>query len=192
MSAAPVFFRSAAEFRRWLQKTHDKATEVFVGFYKKDSGREGLTYREALDEALCFGWIDGVRRRVDDLSYTNRFSPRTKRSTWSAINIKRVHELMEAGRMAPPGQRVFEGRDDSRTNLYSYERATCQLPPEYVKLFRGRPKAWTFFAEQPPSYRRVACWYVMSAKKEETRKRRLDALIAVSARSARIGLTPVK
>jgi uncharacterized protein YdeI (YjbR/CyaY-like superfamily) len=192
MSAAPVFFRSAGEFRRWLEKNHDKATEVFVGFYKKDSGRDGITYREALDEALCFGWIDGVRRRVDDRSYTNRFSPRTKRSIWSAVNIKRVHELIAEERMATPGRRVFEGRDESRANLYSYERATCEFPPEYVKLFRARPKAWTFFERQPPSYRRLGCWYVMSAKKEETRQRRLKALIAVSEKSTRIGLAPVK
>jgi uncharacterized protein YdeI (YjbR/CyaY-like superfamily) len=191
LTAAPVFFRSAAEFRRWLQKNHDVATEVFVGFYKKDSGKKGITYREALDEALCFGWIDGVRRRVDDHSYTNRFSPRTKRSIWSAVNIERVHELIAAGRMAPPGKRAFEGRDETRAKLYSYERETCELAPEYQKQFRARGKAWAFFERQPPGYRRLAAWYVMSAKKEETRQRRLARLIADSEKSVRIGLEPV-
>ena len=192
MSAAPMYFRSAAEFRRWLQKNHDRASELFVGFYKKDTGLGGITYQEALDEALCFGWIDGVRRRVDERSYTNRFSPRTKRSTWSAVNIKRVRELIAEGRMAPPGQRAFEGRDETRAKLYSYERATCELLPEHQKQFRARAKAWAFFEQQPAGYRRLAAWYVMSAKKDETRQKRLERLIADSARSSRIGMLQPK
>ena len=193
MSAAPVFFRGAADFRRWLHKHHDRAPEVFVGFYKKDSGKKGITYREALDEALCFGWIDGVRRRVDESSYTNRFSPRTKRSIWSAVNIERVGELRKLGRMAAPGERAFEGRDEARAKQYSYERETCELAPAYQKRFKQQPDAWTFFQAQPPYYRRVASWYVMGAKKEETRLRRLERLIADSKKARRIGmLEPAK
>jgi uncharacterized protein YdeI (YjbR/CyaY-like superfamily) len=182
----PVFFRSAAEFRRWLQKNHDKASEIFVGFYKKDSGAKGITYSEALDEALCFGWIDGVRRRVDERSFTNRFSPRTKRSNWSAINIKRMGELLEAGRVASPGKQAFESRDVERAKQYSYERATCELPPAYKKIVRARPAAWKFLEAQSPYYRRLACWYVMSAKKEETRLARLRTLIDTCASGRRL------
>ena len=186
MSAGPVFFRNAAGFRRWLQKNHDQASELFVGFYRKDSGRKGISYPEAVDEALCFGWIDGVRRRHDGESYINRFSPRNKRSFWSAVNVTRARELIAAGRMAAPGLKAFEARDPQQTSRHSYERENCRLPPAYVKQLRKNAAAWAFFADQPPGYRRMVCWYVMSAKKEDTRQRRLARVIADSAKRQRL------
>jgi uncharacterized protein YdeI (YjbR/CyaY-like superfamily) len=186
--SAPVFFRTAAEFRRWLRKHHDTASEVMVGFYRKASGKGGITYAEALDEALCFGWIDGVRRKLDDDSYTNRFSPRRPRSNWSDVNIKRVGELMAEGRMAAPGKKAFAARDAAREAKYSYERRITELDPESRREFRRRPTAWKFFEAQPPSYRRLICNYVMSAKKDETRRRRLDRVVAVSGALKRLNL----
>ncbi|MGH9308875.1 MAG: YdeI/OmpD-associated family protein [Vicinamibacterales bacterium] len=186
MTADPVFFKSAAAFRRWLQKNHDRALEVVVGFYRKDSGKKGISYPEALDEALCFGWIDGVRRRHDEESYVNRFSPRKKRSLWSAVNVRRAGELIAAGRMAAPGLKAFEARDAERSRQYSYERETCELPPAYVRELRKARRAWAFFKAQSPYYRRMASWFVMSAKTEETRQRRLARVIADSAKGQRI------
>jgi uncharacterized protein YdeI (YjbR/CyaY-like superfamily) len=183
-----MFFKSPAEFRTWLSRNHASATEVWIGFYRKDSGKKGISYSEALDEALCFGWIDGVRKRVDAISYTNRFSPRQPRSIWSAINIRRVAELTKAGRMDPAGLQVFQNRDGERSKLYSYERENCQLEPALLRRFRSNGKAWEFFESQSPSYRRTVTWWIMSARKEDTRWRRLDVLIADSARGRRLGL----
>lgn len=183
-----VFFRSAAEFRRWLQKHHDLRDELWVGFYKKASGKSGITYPEAVDRALCFGWIDGVRRSIDAISFTNRFSPRTARSTWSLINIRRVGELTKLGMMAPPGLAAFKARDPKRSGKYSFENRPQSLTPAFEKTFRANKEAWAFFASQPPGYRRVAIWFVMSAVKMETRERRLSTLIDDSARRCRLGL----
>ena len=186
MSGEPVFFATPAAFRRWLHRHHATATELLDGFYRKDSGRKSITYPEALDEALCYGWIDGVRRRLDADSYVQRFTPRTKRSIWSAINIGHVERLTREGRMAPAGVRAFEGRDPKRAQEYSYERATCALEPAQEQTFRKNRGAWAFFSAQPPSYRRVACWYVIGAKRPETRERRLRQLIDDSARGRRL------
>jgi uncharacterized protein YdeI (YjbR/CyaY-like superfamily) len=183
-----TFFRSANEFRRWLTKHHDTATELWVGFYRKDSGRTGISYSDAVDEALCFGWIDGIRKKVDASSYTNRFTPRKARSIWSAVNIKRVEALTASGRMAPPGARVFATRDPRRAQRYSFEQRPQELSGEYARRFKAHPDAWTFFSSQPPSYRRVATWWVVSAVKEETRLRRLQALIESSKARQRFGL----
>ena len=183
-----LFCKSAAAFRAWLARHHASAPEVWIGFYKKDSGRKGITYSEALDEALCFGWIDGVRKRVDAISYTNRFSPRTARSIWSAVNVRRVDALTKAGRMDPAGLQVFRNRDVARSKLYSYERDTCELDSALVRRFRSNVEAWEFFESQSPSYRRTVTWWIMSAKKEDTRWRRLDVLIADSAKGRRLGL----
>jgi uncharacterized protein YdeI (YjbR/CyaY-like superfamily) len=184
----PVFFRNGVDFRRWLRKNHDSAAALLVGFYRKESGKKGISYSEALDEALCFGWIDGIRKRWDDVSYTVRFTPRKKRSIWSAVNIKRAGELSAQGRMAPSGLHAFESRDVRRANLSSYERATAGLDPARRREFRRNGAAWTFFEAQPPGYRKIASYYVMSAKKEETRRRRLTHLIEESARGRRLGL----
>jgi uncharacterized protein YdeI (YjbR/CyaY-like superfamily) len=185
----PTFFPTPKHFRAWLQKHHLDASELWVGFYKKGSGRRSITWPESVDEALCVGWIDGIRKSIDDESYMIRFTPRKKGSIWSAVNTRRVKELIEAGRMRPAGLRVFEGRDPKKTNLYSFEqRQAAVLDPAFEKRFKANKAAWRFFQSQPPGYRRVATFYVMSAKQEETRVRRLDALIRDSAAGERIGL----
>jgi uncharacterized protein YdeI (YjbR/CyaY-like superfamily) len=179
-------FANAGTFRKWLARNHNKAAELWVLFYKKDSGRGGITYPEALDEALCFGWIDGVRKRVDDLSYTIRFTPRTRRSVWSAVNIRRVRELMKAGRMDDAGSEAFRERDPARSERYSYEQENPTMDPALVRRFKANRTAWTFFEAQPPSYRRTVTWWIVSAKKDETRCKRLDTLIAQSEKGERI------
>jgi uncharacterized protein YdeI (YjbR/CyaY-like superfamily) len=181
-------FESSQHFRRWLVEHHDKSTELWVAFYKKASGKGGITYSEAVDEALCFGWIDGIKKRVDGLSYTHRFSPRKSKSTWSLINIKRVEGLIAAGRMTPVGQKAFEARVPHRMGIYSFENLPRELDPALQRQFKGNKLAWGFFQAQPPGYRRLANWWVMSAKKDETRQRRLDALVTESAKGLRIGV----
>jgi uncharacterized protein YdeI (YjbR/CyaY-like superfamily) len=151
----PTFFRSSADFRAWLEKNHSSSTELLVGLYRKESGRGGITYPEALDEALCFGWIDGVRKRVDELSYTIRFTPRKLGSIWSAVNTRRFAELAKSGRMHAAGQKEFDQRDRKKTRVYSYEREAARLG-EYEKQFRANKKAWEFYQAQPPGYRRVS------------------------------------
>ena len=183
-----VHFRSAAEFRRWLQKHHDSATELWVGFYNKASGKGGITYAEAVDQALCFGWIDGVRKKIDAASYVNRFSPRKAKSNWSTINIRRVGELIELGMIAAPGLAVFKARDAKRSGVYSFENRPQSLSPRLEKIFKSNAAAWTFFSAQPPGYRRTAIWFVMSAKQEETRDRRLARLIDDSAHGRRLAV----
>ena len=188
-TARVVYFASAKAFAAWLAKHHDREREIMVGFYKKGSGREGLTYREALDVALAYGWIDGVRRRVDDASYTNRFSPRQANSVWSAVNRKRVEELIVAGRMKPPGLAAYERRSDRKRGRYSYEERPTGFEPALEKIFRSHKKAWAFFEAQPPGYRRTAIWYVVSAARDETQRRRLTTLIELCATGRRLALT---
>ena len=182
-----VFFKNAAAFRKWLKSNRGTARELWVGFYRKDSGLQSITYPEAVDEALCFGWIDGVRKKVDERSYTNRFSPRTKRSGWSTINIKRVGELIKAGRMHESGLRAYRERDPNKTRRYSYENQRAPLAPALEKRFRANRDAWTFFQAQSPSYQRLGVWFVNSAAKEETRLRRLDVLIDASSKGRKLG-----
>jgi uncharacterized protein YdeI (YjbR/CyaY-like superfamily) len=182
----PTFFKSPAEFRSWLEKNHAQAGELLLGFHRKESGKPSIAYPEALDEALCFGWIDGVRKRFDQSSYTVRFTPRKPKSIWSAVNIKRVGELMKLERMNRAGQQALDRRDEKKANLYSYERATCELTGAYEKKLRANQQAWKFYQAQPPGYRRTTCWWVMSAKQEETRLRRLAQLIEDSMRGRRI------
>ena len=179
------FFPSPGEFRRWLQKNHARERELWVGFYKKESGRPSLTWPQSVDEALCFGWIDGVRKSVDQTSYTIRFTPRKDKSFWSAVNTRRVAELTKAGRMAPAGRRAFARRDRERTKRYSYERAAAQLTPAEERLFKERPRAWEFFQSLPPSYRRTVVWWVLSAKRDDTRRRRLETVVAAAAKGQR-------
>jgi uncharacterized protein YdeI (YjbR/CyaY-like superfamily) len=183
----PVFFESAAEFRRWLSKHHGNASELLVGFYRKKSSR-GMTYPEALDEALSFGWIDGVRKRFDEESYTIRFTPRKPGSVWSQVNIRRARELISLRKMRAPGLHAFQLRDEQKTKQYSYERAQAQFDPALEALLRANPKAAAFFDAQPPGYRKIVTFWVMSAKREETRARRLTQLIERSERGARIDL----
>jgi uncharacterized protein YdeI (YjbR/CyaY-like superfamily) len=177
----PTFFATPAEFRAWLEEHHSTAQELWVGFYRKGSGRPSITWPEAVDEALCFGWIDSVRRSVDEFSYANRFTPRKQRSNWSAVNIKRAQALVDLGRMHPAGLAAFEARTDDRSAIYSYEqRTTAALGEAYEQQFRANVRAWDFFQAQPPWYRRTAARWVISAKKEETRVKRLATLIADS------------
>jgi uncharacterized protein YdeI (YjbR/CyaY-like superfamily) len=187
-----TFFKSPAAFRKWLEKNHDKAAQLMVGFYKRGSGRPSITWPESVDQALCFGWIDGVRRRIDDESYSIRFTPRRRGSIWSAINIKRATELQEQGLMHAAGVREFEKRKENKSRIYSYETAPRALDPKDEKRFRANKKAWKYFSEQPPWYRRVAIYWVVTAKKEETRARRLATLIDDSAHQRRIGLLSLK
>jgi uncharacterized protein YdeI (YjbR/CyaY-like superfamily) len=183
----PRFFKTPAEFRAWLDRNHDRASELFVGFRKKHSTKPSITYSEAVEEALCFGWIDGVTRRVDDDSYAIRFTPRRPGSAWSKINVQRVEELTKRRRMKPAGRAAFMARDPGKPG-YSYEDAPKKLSRTYERELRATPKAWEFFQEQPPGYRRVASYSVMSAKKEVTRRRRLVKLIEESAAGRRLAM----
>ncbi|HEX9944255.1 MAG TPA: YdeI/OmpD-associated family protein [Thermoanaerobaculia bacterium] len=181
-----TFFASPSAFHRWLAENHDKAAELWVGFHKKQSGKPSITYQQALDEALCFGWIDGVRKSVDESSYTIRFTPRKPKSVWSVVNIKRARELMASGRMQPPGLKAFEKHDPEKSKQYSYEERTRGLDAGCERQFRANARAWDFFQSQPPGYQRMASWWVMSAKKEETRLKRLAALIEISEKGSRL------
>jgi uncharacterized protein YdeI (YjbR/CyaY-like superfamily) len=178
----PTFFATPADFRAWLERHHESDSELIVGFHKRGSGRPSITWPEAVDQALCFGWIDGVRRRIDDTSYSIRFTPRKARSTWSAVNITRMKELVEEGLVAPAGMAAFERRADDRSAIYSYEqRKAAKLEPDQERRLRADERAWAFFRAQPPSYRRAAIHWVTSAKRPETRDRRLAQLIECSA-----------
>ena len=183
-----TFFTTPTAFRRWLDRHHASAAELWLGMYKVGSGKQSVTYKEALDEALCFGWIDGVRKRIDDDAFMQRFTPRTPKSYWSAVNTKRALELQKAGRMHAAGLAAFERRDRTKTERYSFERASAAFAPEDVKRFRANRQAWAYFEAEAPWYRRVVVHWVTSAKKDETRQRRLDRLIADSAAGRRIGL----
>jgi uncharacterized protein YdeI (YjbR/CyaY-like superfamily) len=182
----PRFFATPEAFRAWLEKHHATEKELLVGFYKKDSGKKSITWPESVDEALCFGWIDGIRKTIDNISYTIRFTPRKVKSRWSAVNIKRVAELTKLGRMKPAGLAVFEKRDASQAEGYSYERKEAQFDAAMEKRFRANKTAWTFWEAQPPYYRRTLTYWVISAKREETREARLEKLIAASAEGRRI------
>ena len=188
MATEITYFASAAGLRAWLELRHATASEVWIGFYKKASGVEGITYAQALDEALCVGWIDGVRKRVDDRSFTIRFSPRKPGSIWSAVNIARASELQGMGLMRPAGLEAFAQRGEARSRVYSYEqeRASVALDPAFERQFRAEAQAWTYFSAQAPSYQRAAIWWVMSARQETTRTRRLATLIADSTAGRRL------
>ena len=182
MPPKPRFFATPADWRSWLEEHHADTEELWVGFYKRNSGRPSITWPESVDGALCFGWIDGVRKSIDEKSYKIRFTPRKARSTWSAINVKRVSELSEQGLVHAVGLAAFQKRDDKRSGIYSYEqRKVATLPPEFQKRFRKDQKAWKFFQSRPPWYRRTSTWWVISAKREETKLRRLETLIACSS-----------
>lgn len=183
-----IFFKSQSECRRWLERNHDKVKELWFGFYKKSSGKAGLTYRQALDEALCFGWIDGLRKSLNEESYIQRFTPRRAKSIWSRINIKRVKELNKLGKVKPAGLKAFTARSPEKSGVYSFENAPRELSDDLKKKFKVNEAAWDFFQSCPPGYRRRASFWVMSAKKEETRLRRLAALIEDSEKKALVGV----
>ena len=180
-------FERPEDFRRWLERHHDTEPELWVGYFKKASGRASMTWPESVDEALCFGWIDGIRKRIDDDRYMIRFTPRRVGSVWSAVNIGRVAALTAEGRMRPAGLEAFEARREDRSGIYSYEqRHEAAFPAEIEARFRAEKKAWAWFEAQPKGYRQNTIRWVMTAKREETRERRLATLIADSAAGRRI------
>lgn len=182
-----TFFKTPAKFRAWLKRHGATETELVVGFHKVGSGRPSMTWSESVDEALCFGWIDGVRKRIDEHSYKIRFSPRKPTSIWSAINIEKVNVLQSTGRMTQAGLDAFACRAEQKSRIYAYEQAKrAELEPAQEAVFRTNKKAWTFFAAQPPSYRHRAAWHVISAKHPETRQARLAKIIEASANGLRI------
>jgi len=182
----PTFFRTPAAFRTWLRTHHARGDELWVGFYKKDSGKASLTWPESVDEALCVGWIDGIRKRIDDVSYMIRFTPRRRGSVWSSVNIARAQALIEVGRMQPAGLEAFQARTEHQSGIYSYEQRPADLPASYARRITQQRAAWAFFRAQPPSYRKAVTWWVVSAKREDTRLKRLDKLEAHSAQGLRL------
>jgi uncharacterized protein YdeI (YjbR/CyaY-like superfamily) len=183
MPADPHFFPTPSDWRAWLEAHHAETTELWVGLYKRDSGRPSITWPEAVDGALCFGWIDGIRKSIDAIRYKIRFTPRKRRSIWSAVNVRRATELSKLGLMHSAGLSAFEKREGKRSAIYAYEqRKTARLPAAYRKKFRANAAAWKFFQAQAPGYRRTCSWWVISAKKEETKLKRLASLISHSER----------
>ena len=185
-AAKPRFFRTPADFRKWLAANHASAAELLVGFHKVGSGKRSITWPQSVDEALCVGWIDGIRKRLDEHSYTIRFTPRRKGSTWSAINIRHVEALQAEKRMLPAGLEAFARRVDEKSRVYSYENRPVSLGPPYEGMLKKNKAAWAFFRSQPPSYRKLASWWVMSAKREETRLKRLAKLVEFSQSAKRL------
>jgi uncharacterized protein YdeI (YjbR/CyaY-like superfamily) len=188
----PRFFSSPEKFREWLEQNHDSATELLLGFHKKSSGKKSVTYSEALDEALCYGWIDGVRKNLDETSYTIRFTPRKPRSIWSNVNVKHVERLTKERRMRPAGIEAYARRDPKRTGIYAFENRPREFSPELEKAFRKNKAAWSFFEKQPPGYKRVIVFWVMEAKKEETRIKRFKQLVDLCEQGLRLGLLQLK
>lgn len=180
------FFPNSKDFRKWLQKNHKKETELIVGFYKVGSDKRSMTWSESVDQALCFGWIDGVRKSIDTKSYCIRFTPRKSTSIWSAVNIKKVEELIKAGLMTTDGQKAFSLRTEKKSKIYSYEKEAVTLDSKYEKLFKKNKLAWDFFTKQAPFYKKVMVHWIMNAKKEETRISRLANTISKSAQQRRM------
>jgi uncharacterized protein YdeI (YjbR/CyaY-like superfamily) len=185
-SIPPTFFPTPADFRRWLAEHHASEGELWVGFHKKATGKSSITWPESVDEALCFGWIDGLRKSVDVEAYKIRFTPRRPGSIWSKVNLERAATLIAEGRMAAAGMAAYEARDPERSGRYSIEQDEARLSPEQERQFKKSRVAWTFWSAQPPGYRKQATWWVTSAKRDETRARRLAMLIEDSANGLRI------
>lgn len=179
-------FRTPSDFRKWLEQHHATETELLVGFYTKDSGKPSITWPESVKEALCFGWIDGIRRNVDQESYSIRFTPRKRTSIWSAINIKYALELIEQGLMRPAGLAAYEARRENKVGIYSYEQRTATIPEPYLSQFKKNKPAFEFFEAQAAWYRKQMSWWVVSAKQEATRMKRLKKLIAESTAGRRL------
>ena len=174
---SPTFFSTQSDFREWMKKNHNLEKELWVGYYKKATKIQSITWPESVDEGLCFGWIDGIRKSIDEKSYKIRFTPRKSTSIWSAVNIKRIQQLMEVGLVMPEGLAAYERRRENKSEVYSYEQRKADLPAEYQKLIKKNKKAWEFWNKLAPSYKKATTWWVVSAKKEETRLRRLNILI---------------
>lgn len=183
---SPKFFKTPSAFRKWLEAHHASSKELWVGFNKKGSGKPSIDWPESVDEALCFGWIDGIRKSIDEESYKIRFTPRKPGSIWSAVNIRNVEKLVTESRMRPAGLKAFEARKEYRSGIYSYEQRSPELVEPYLGKLKRNKAAWKFFQIQPPGYRKQMNWWVVSAKQEETRLKRLDKLIEESAKGRRI------
>ena len=183
---SPTFFPTPSAWRKWLSANHAKKTELLVGFYKTTSGKPSMTWPESVDEALCFGWIDGVRKSIDDTSYSIRFSVRKPRSIWSQINLKKVEQLIACGKMQPAGLAIFQNRDPTKVNRYSFEQAELKFDDAVLAVFTARKKAWAFYQAQSPTYRKQITWWVMGAKLPATRLKRLTTLIEQSEKGLRI------
>jgi uncharacterized protein YdeI (YjbR/CyaY-like superfamily) len=182
----PRFFKTPSDFRKWLSANHAKSKELWVGFCKKSSGKQSITWPESVDEALSFGWIDGIRKRIDDESYVIRFTPRRPGSIWSAVNIRNVERLIKEKRMQPVGLKAFAARKEFRSGIYSYEQRPAELVEPYASKMKRNKAAWKFLQSQTPSYRKLMNWYIVSAKQEETRHKRLKRLIELSAKGQRL------
>jgi len=181
-----TFFPTPNDFRHWLSEHHDEADELWVGFYRKATGKPTMTWPQSVDEALCYGWIDGLRKSIDEEAYQIRFTPRRRRSHWSTVNLGRVAALIDEKRMAPAGLTAYEAWDPENSRRYSFELSEARFLAEQVAVFQAQPEAWTFWQAQPLGYQRQATWWVVSAKREETRARRLSTLIEDSANGLRI------
>lgn len=186
MTKTPLFFETPAYFRKWLEEYHQTETELLVGYYKVGTKKPSMNWSESVDEAICFGWIDGIRKSIDEESYTIRFTPRNPKSNWSTVNIKKVVALIRLGKMTSAGLAAFEKRTEIRSEVYSYENQPEKLNPEMESRFRENSAAWEFFGKQPPSYRKPRIYWVMSAKQEATRLSRLDKLIEASSQGKRL------
>jgi uncharacterized protein YdeI (YjbR/CyaY-like superfamily) len=180
------FFRTPADLRAWFERHHATTPELWVGFHKKDTGKPSITWSESVDEALCVGWIDGIRKRIDATAYTIRFTPRKPTSVWSRINVNKVATLKKAGRMRSEGLKAFAKRRKNKSGIYAYENRASELDEPYRGLLRRNKAAWAFFEAQPPGYRKVVIWWIHSAKKEETRLARFQKLAALCERSKRL------
>tara|TARA_R110000850_G_scaffold66226_3_gene147479 strand:- start:341 stop:898 length:558 start_codon:yes stop_codon:yes gene_type:complete len=183
---SPTFFANPTEFRNWLEKNHKTETELIVGFYKVKSGKPSITWSQSVDQALCFGWIDGVRNSIDKESYCIRFTPRRKTSFWSAINIKKMEELTKAGLMTEAGRKAFSFRTEDKSYGYSHGNEYSELSKEFERLFKKEKAAWEFFNNQAPSYLRLTKHWIMSAKQEKTRLSRLNKTIEASRNQKRV------
>ncbi len=182
----PKFFPTQEDFRKWLEENHEKETELVVGFYNVKSGKGGITWSEAVDQAICFGWIDGVRRNVDEESYSNRFTPRLPTSNWSAVNIEKVRVLIAKGLMMPAGIAAYEKRILEKSAIYAYENELKQFSEEFEKQFKAKEMAWEFFEIQANWYKKQMINWVMTAKQEATRERRLEKLVEESEKGNRV------
>jgi uncharacterized protein YdeI (YjbR/CyaY-like superfamily) len=181
-----TYFRTPADLRSWFRANHARTEELWAGFHKRDSGKPSITWPESVDEALCVGWIDGIRKRIDEESYTIRFTPRRKGSIWSAVNMARVTVLTAQKRMQPAGAKAFAARLENKSGIYAYEQRRDRLEEPYAGVMKKNKAAWTFLEAQPPSYRKVVGWWIVSAKKEATRLQRLQKLTDACARGKRL------
>lgn len=183
---SPIFFATTTEFRKWLEENHQTANEVLVGYYKVKTGKPSMNWSDSVDEALCFGWIDGVRRTIDEQSYYNRFTPRRPRSNWSQVNIDKVERLIQQGKMQPAGLAAYDNRMPERSEVYSYENKPEKFSDELEAIFKQHPQAWEFFNAQAPFYKKTMMYWIMSAKQIATQKNRLAKLMEVSASATRL------